>query len=115
MDNRIRGTVPLPVRRLLLKLGRDIRDARLRRRLRATTVAERALISRTTLHKVERGEPGVAMGTYATILFVLGMEDGIGELADRSRDDMGLDLLEERLPQRVRVPAPTVRRQPEQD
>ncbi|WP_419167185.1 hypothetical protein [Candidatus Palauibacter sp.] len=50
------------------------------------------------------------MGNYATVLFVLGMEDGVAELADRSRDGLGLDLLEERLPQRVRNPAPRSRR-----
>ena len=102
MQKPIRDTLPLPVRRLLRKLGADIRDARLRRRIRAATMAERALISRTTLHKIERGDPGVSMGKYATALFVLGLEDGLGELADRSRDGLGLDLLEERLPERVR-------------
>ena len=110
MQKRIQGTLPLPVRRLLRKLGSDIRDARLRRRIRATTMAERALISRTTLHKIERGDPGVSMGNYATVLFVLGMEDGLAELADRSRDGLGLDLLEEHLPRRVRHPAPRPRR-----
>lgn len=111
MKNNIHGTLPLPVRRLLRKLGSDIRDARLRRRIRAATMAERALISRTTLSKVERGDPGVSMGIYATVLFVLGMEDGLAELADRKRDGLGLDLLEERLPQRVRVSAPRARRE----
>ena len=106
MPSHIRATLPLPVRRILSKLGSDIRDARLRRRIRASTLAERALISRTTLHKIERGDAGVSMGMYATVLFVgLGMHDGISELADRSRDGIGLDLLEERLPQRVRVPS----------
>ncbi|MCY3546428.1 MAG: hypothetical protein OXH49_06070 [Gemmatimonadetes bacterium] len=103
MPSYIRGTLPLPVRRILSKLGSDIRDARLRRRIRASTLAERALISRTTLHKIERGDAGVSMGKYATVLFVLGMHDDIADLADRSRDGVGLDLLEERLPQRVRV------------
>ena len=111
MKNEIHGTLPLPVRRLLRKLGSDIRDARLRRRIRAATMAERALISRTTLGKVERGDPGVSMGNYATVLFVLGMEDGLAELADRKRDGLGLDLLEERLPQRVRAAAPRSRRE----
>lgn len=110
MPSHIRGTLPLPVRRMLRKLGSDIRDARLRRRIRASTMAERALISRTTLHKIEQGDAGVSMGMYATVLFVLGMHDGISELADRGRDGIGLDLLEERLPQRVRVPSTTPRR-----
>lgn len=104
MTTPFRGTTPLPVLRLLRKLGTDIRDARLRRRIRAATVAERALISPTTLHRIERGDPGVSMGNYATVLFALGLHDGISSLADRSRDVLGLDLLEERLPQRVRVP-----------
>ena len=110
MSSHIRGTLPLPVRRILRKLGSDIRDARLRRRIRASTLAERALISRTTLHKIERGDAGVSMGMYATVLFVLGMHDGISELADRGRDEIGLDLLEERLPQRVRVDSAARRR-----
>ena len=104
MPNNIDDTLPLPVRRSLKKLGSDIRDARLRRRIRASTLAERALISRTTYHKIERGDPGVSMGMYATVLFVLGRHEGISDLADRRHDEMGLDLLEEGLPQRVRVP-----------
>ena len=104
MPTPLKTTIPLPVLRLLTKLGDDIRDARLRRRIRTVTLAERALISRTTLHRIERGDPGVSMGKYSTVLFVLGLHDGISELADRSRDVLGLDLLEERLPQRVRVP-----------
>ncbi len=104
MTTPIKSTTPLPVLRLLGKLGGDIRDARLRRRIRTVTLAERALISRTTLHRIERGDPGVSIGNYSTVLFVLGLHDGISDLADRSRDVLGLDLLEERLPQRVRVP-----------
>lgn len=104
MTTPIKSTTPLPVLRILRKLGSDIRDARLRRRIRAVTLAERALISRTTLHRIERGDPGVSMGNYSTVLFVLGLHDGISDLADRSRDVLGLDLLEERLPRRVRVP-----------
>ena len=39
-------------------------------------------MSRTTLHKIEKGDPGVSFGKYATILFVLGLHEGLGELAD---------------------------------
>ena len=70
MTTPIKSTTPLPVLRLLGKLGSDIRDARLRRRIRTVTLAERALISRTTLHRIERGDPGDSMGNYATVLFV---------------------------------------------
>jgi hypothetical protein len=55
-----------------------------------------------TLNKAEKGEPGVAMGTYATILFVLGMVDQLADLADPGNDPVGLALDEEHLPQRIR-------------
>lgn len=93
---------PIPVRRALRKLGHDIRDARRRRRIPVAIMAERASISRMTLNKVEKGEPGVAMGTYATVLFVLGMADRLADLADPRNDDVGLALEEEHLPQRIR-------------
>lgn len=95
--------LPLPVKRALAKLGEDIRKARLRRRITTTMMAERAFITRTTLRKVERGNPGVSVGIYATILFVLGLTSRLAELADSRADEVGLQLEEERLPQRVRV------------
>jgi transcriptional regulator with XRE-family HTH domain len=98
MDTKL----PLPVQRVLRKLGRDIRDARLRRRIPTAIMAERASISRTTLNKVEKGDPGVSLGIYATVLFVLGLSDRIGELADIRNDTVGLALEDESLPQRIR-------------
>ena len=94
--------LPLPVERALTRLGADIRDARRRRRIPTATMAERAGISRTTLHKVERGDPGVSLGTCATVLFVLGLEERIAELADPRNDAVGLDLEAEALPKRIR-------------
>jgi transcriptional regulator with XRE-family HTH domain len=94
---------PIPVTRALRKLGRDMRDARRRRRIPAAILAERASISRTTLHKVEQGDTGVSVGAYATVLFVLGMADRLADLADPKHDAVGLDLEEEHLPERIRL------------
>jgi len=94
--------VPIPVRRAVHKLGQDIRDARLRRRIPTAVMAERASISRTTLNKIEKGDPGVSLGNYANVLFVLGMAERVGDLADVKTDTVGLGLEEERLPQRIR-------------
>jgi hypothetical protein len=94
--------LPMPVRSALRKLGSDIRDARLRRRVSTMIMANRALIDRKTLRKVENGDPGVSAGAYATILFVLGMTDRLAELADARFDRVGLTLEEERLPKRIR-------------
>ncbi|QDU82457.1 hypothetical protein Pla110_42140 [Polystyrenella longa] len=94
--------LPLPVQRAMRKLGQDIASARRRRRIPVAIMAQRASISRMTLNRVEKGEPSVAMGTYATVLFVLGMTDRIAQLVDVRDDDIGLALEEERLPQRIR-------------
>jgi transcriptional regulator with XRE-family HTH domain len=94
--------LPLPVARALRKLGADIRDARRRRRIPAALLAQRAMTSHVTLAKVERGNPAVSIAVYANVLFVLGMVDRLGALADASTDEVGLALEEERLPQRIR-------------
>jgi transcriptional regulator with XRE-family HTH domain len=96
--------LPLPVIRALRKLGGDISDARRRRRIPTAMMAERAGISRMTLNKLERGDPGVSVGAYATVLFVLGLADRIEDLADVRNDVAGLRLEEERLPRRIRLP-----------
>jgi transcriptional regulator with XRE-family HTH domain len=96
--------LPIPVRWALRKLGQDIRDARRRRRIPVQIAAERASISRMTLLKIEKGEPGVAMGSYATVLFVLGFADRVADIADPKNDAIGLQLDEDRLPKRIRIP-----------
>lgn len=96
--------LPIPVRRALRKLGQDIRDARRRRRIPVRIAAERASISRMTLLKIEKGEPGVAMGSYATVLFVLGLADRLADIADPKHDAIGLQLEGDRLPKRIRIP-----------
>jgi hypothetical protein len=102
LPNRPGGTLPLPVLRVLRKLGHDIRDARRRRRIPVAIAAQRASISKTTWLKVEKGDPGVLGGTYVKALFVLGLVDRVGQLADPGTDTVGLRLEEEQLPQRVR-------------
>jgi len=97
-------TLPIPVIRALLKLGKDIKDARRRRRLAMAIVTQRASISEPTLIRIERGDPKVSMGSYATVLFVMGMADRLADLVDATNDPVGLQLEEENLPKRIRTP-----------
>ena len=60
---------------ILEQLGEQIKLARLRRNLSAELVAERAGISRSSLWKVESGNPAVAMGIYAAVLHALNNMD----------------------------------------
>ena len=105
-------TLPMPVRRSLGKLGQDIRDARLRRRIPVAIAAERASISRMTLNRLEKGDPGVALGIYATVLFVLGLVDRLADVADVRHDAVGLQLEEARLPRRIRTARAPKRQKP---
>jgi len=84
---RFLHALALPARRALGKLGSDLKNARLRRRLSTTLVAERAFLNRKTLRKIEMGNAGVSMGAYASVLFVLGMTD---RLADGLRNSGAL-------------------------
>jgi transcriptional regulator with XRE-family HTH domain len=67
--------VPLSPRvlQVLAQLGADLKDIRRRRRMPMAYVCECASISRSTLHKVERGDPGVSLGIYATVLAKYGL------------------------------------------
>jgi len=94
--------LPLPVKRALNKLGGEIRSARLRRRIPMAIMAERAFITRVTLQKVERGDPAVSLGIYAIVLFILGLINRLSDLADVRFDELGLQLDEEKLPERIR-------------
>ena len=67
--------------KILEELGEDIKLARLRRKLSAEQVAERAGISRSTLWQIEKGQPNVSMGYYAQVLFVLGLEKNLSIMA----------------------------------
>lgn len=57
--------------KILIQMGEQIKLARLRRHLSVELVCERANISRTTLWKVEKGSPNVAIGLYACVLHAL--------------------------------------------
>lgn len=96
----ITSPLPLPVLRALQKIGLDIKKARLLRRIPMRLLAERSSISRTTLVKIEKGDPGVTFGNYATVLFSLDLLANWTELIDVKADKLGLTLI--RLPQRIR-------------
>ena len=82
---RINKAVIMPKTvRQLETVGEQIRLARLRRKYSVNLIAERAGISRATLWKVEKGDPGVAIGIYAKVLAAIGLPNDITLLA---RDD----------------------------
>ena len=89
------------VQRTLVRLGENIRLARLRRDLSSEMVAERAGISRQTLSALENGSGSVSMTTWIQVLFVLGLEKDL-ELVARD-DELGRALQDAKLPTRKRA------------
>ncbi|WP_430612461.1 helix-turn-helix domain-containing protein [Flavobacterium sp. JP2137] len=93
----MKNQVVLPKFKTLLgQMGENIKLARMRRKLTAVQVAERAGIARSTLYLIEKGEASVAMGAYFNVFRVLGLQDDFLKLA--ADDEFGrklqdLDLL----------------------
>jgi len=93
---------PSPVVRAITKLGADVSRARRRRRLSRASLAERSGVSEATLKRLEKGDGRVALESFARALHVLGELDRFERLLDSSTDELGLVLMDEQLPKRVR-------------
>lgn len=90
------------IKKILAVLGENIKLARLRRKLSAEQVSERANISRPTLSAIEKGTPTVSIGSYLQVLFVLGLAEDILEVA--SDDKLGRKLQDAKLIVKGRAP-----------
>ena len=89
-------------KRILSEFGENIKLARLRRKLSAEQVAERANMSRTTLVAIEKGSPNVSFGSYFSVLQVLGLEKDF--LLVAKDDELGRKLQEAKISTQRRAP-----------
>ena len=99
-----KSVILLPGTQAVLEaMGEQIKMARLRRKISAELVAERAGISRVTLWAVEKGSPSVSIGIYAAVLHSLnGMDKDFLLIA--KDDELGRKLQDLDLPIRKRAP-----------
>ncbi|MCR4898159.1 MAG: hypothetical protein K5892_02925 [Acholeplasmatales bacterium] len=100
---KTRKTVLMPsTERILKEVGNQIRLARLRRDLSVNLICQRAYISRTTLWKVENGDPCVAIGIYAVVLHAIdNMDKDLLKIA--SDDELGKTLQDLKIDVRKRA------------
>lgn len=105
-----RSTNLLPKhQRILADLGENLKLARLRRKLSAEQVAERAGVSRSTLSLMENGSAGSSLGKLLQVLVVLGVEADLAKLA--ADDLLGRKLEDARLTEsRRRAPKKKARK-----
>jgi len=94
--------IPLPVERAISKLGNDISLARRRRHITQASLAERMGASLSTVRRMEKGDTKVPIHFYARALHVFGEIQALEQLLDTANDDIGLTLMDEQLPKRVR-------------
>lgn len=83
--------LPQEAVRALARLGEDLAVARLRREESLRSWAQRIGISVPTLIKLERGDPGVSAGIYATALWMIGRAGALAELATPGADRGALE------------------------
>lgn len=96
--------IPLPVERALRRMGQSLSLARRRRHLSQEALAERIGASVNTVRRMEDGHPGTALQHFARALQVFGALDQFENLMDTAQDSVGLNLMDEKLPLRVRTP-----------
>jgi transcriptional regulator with XRE-family HTH domain len=98
-----RNKILLPkAQKAMSTLGENLKLARLRRKYSTQQVAERANLSRPTLVSIEKGNPNVSMGAYVKVLFVLGLEKDILQVA--KDDELGRRLQDAKLFVKERAP-----------
>ena len=85
--------------RSLAVLGQNVKLARIRRRITAAMMCERAGISHAMLTAIEQGRPSVSMAGYMSVLFCLNLHKDIEKVA--ADDELGRELQDLRLPKRV--------------
>jgi transcriptional regulator with XRE-family HTH domain len=96
------GGLPAPVGRALKKLGADLALARRRRHLTQASMAERIQTSVATLRRMEHGDERIPIGVIASACQVLGELEKINGLLDTATDEIGLTLMNQQVPLRVR-------------
>lgn len=88
--------------RVLNAVGENIKLARLRRKMSSEQMAERAGISRRTVSNIEAGSPTVSIGSYLQVLFILGLEKDLLQIA--ATDPLGRKLQDAGILVRKRAP-----------
>ena len=88
--------------RAIAKLGADLSLARRRRHISQASMAQRTGASISTIRRMEQGDGRVPLRFYAGALYVLGALPAFEEVLDTGNDAIGLALMDQRVPQRIR-------------
>lgn len=84
-------TLPSAATAALRQLGADLATARKRRKQSLRAWAARLDVSVPTLMRLEKGDPAVSMGVYATALWILNRHAALGAAAEPKEDLAALE------------------------
>lgn len=90
-SSRASATLPPAAVQALRALGENLAVARIRRRESQRAWAKRLGVSVPTLIRMERGDPGVGVGIYATALWLMGRASALPDLAAPANDRGALE------------------------
>jgi transcriptional regulator with XRE-family HTH domain len=93
---------PKDVTERIKALAERIRIARKRRGWTIAETAAKAGVNRNTLNALELGKPGVAISSYVSVLWVLGLDSTLDAVADPDKDIHGKTLEASHRPERAR-------------
>lgn len=98
----VKRPLPVRVRRGATEIGEHLVTWRKLQGLTAEQLADRAGISRTTLRRIEHGDPGVGVDAFLRVVRALGQLDRMVDALDPYETDLGRARADQVLPQRVR-------------
>lgn len=98
----VKRPLPIKVRRSAEEIGDHLVTWRKLQGLTAEQVADRAGMSRTTLRRLEHGDPAVGFDSFLSVVRALGLLDRVAHALDPYETDLGRARADEALPQRVR-------------
>jgi len=84
-------------------IGNGIEVARIRRRLKISTICSRAGITRQTYQRLRQGEAGVSLGVLMNVLSAMDLEEGMASIASPELDQVGITMSLAREPERIRT------------
>lgn len=82
-------------------LGRDLRTARLRRKLTLVDVADKLGLTRQIIARAEQGHPTTAISVYVALIWTFGFLGRLAEVTDPAKDLEALALLKARDPSKA--------------
>lgn len=100
----MKRALPFRTRQAAKDIGQSIRDWRRLQIITSDELADMAGVSRSTLSRLENGDPSVSLATLLNICNAFALTDRVIDAVDPYETDYGRARASQNLPQRVRRP-----------